>query len=384
MASSPTVAEGCRESRHPTAASPPTVPPPVWQPAWDTRGRISRTAIDDDRLVLRGTIAAPRGTSVRALRVFFGSEWVVDAPVDVVSADQRGDASFLITIPGRDLEARLARTLVTVVPLGAGDEEGARMLALPRPAIARPDRHDASVVFSNRSPTAHDLALLGGWWSRSTDYLACFIDRACLRPDEQVCEIGCGMGRMANALAHYLERSGSYHGFDVGSQPVRWAREHVSRSFPRFHFDWVDAHNELYNPRGTTAAVPFPWPSAAFDFAYLTSVFTHMLAPDIRHYLRELHRVLRRGGRCACSWYLLNEASRDAMARGTSRNQFTHPVEDGASEARLAEQLIAFDQDAVLRWVGEAGFDVVAVHSGAWTGESACVGLQDILILSAR
>ena len=41
------------------------------------------------------------------------------------------------------------------------------------------------------------------------------------------------------------------------------------------------------------------------DVAFLTSVFTHMLPEDVEHYLDELARVLKPGGRTLITWFLL-------------------------------------------------------------------------------
>ena len=41
----------------------------------------------------------------------------------------------------------------------------------------------------------------------------------------------------------------------------------------------------------------FPYEDGEFDVVVLTSVFTHMLPDDVAHYLDEIARVLKPGGR---------------------------------------------------------------------------------------
>ena len=47
------------------------------------------------------------------------------------------------------------------------------------------------------------------------------------------------------------------------------------------------------------------FPDATFDFVCATSVFTHMLPAGVANYLREIRRVLRPGGRCLATFFVL-------------------------------------------------------------------------------
>ena len=149
-------------------------------------------------------------------------------------------------------------------------------------------------------------------------YLRWFVELGSLTPDEAVLEPGCGTGRMAEPLTRYLGPTGSYDGFDVVSTAIDWCESNIASKHPNFHFRHVDVLNRHYNPEGRLdpEAFEFPYPDEAFDFAFLTSVFTHMRPPEMRHYLGEIRRVLRPGGRCLMTFFLLNEES---LERGSRR-----------------------------------------------------------------
>jgi SAM-dependent methyltransferase len=61
----------------------------------------------------------------------------------------------------------------------------------------------------------------------------------------------------------------------------------------------LDLQNDRYNPEGASIDDDFRFPLATgeFDIIYLFSVFTHMIAEDIKIYLREFERLLRPTGK---------------------------------------------------------------------------------------
>src|SRR5687768_6601621 len=144
-----------------------------------------------------------------------------------------------------------------------------------------------------------------------------------LKEDDDVLEVGCGIGRIAAPLTQYL-RQGTYRGFDIVPHGIEWCRQRITPRYPNFEFFVADIYNKEYNPGGKQKAseYSFPFPDASFDFVFLTSVFTHMLADDVDRYTAEIGRVLRHGGRCYCTAYLINDAARQSIDRGESLRVF--------------------------------------------------------------
>ncbi len=138
-----------------------------------------------------------------------------------------------------------------------------------------------------------------------------------LRPDQSVLDVGCGSGRMAVPLLGYLDQRGRYVGFDISPKLIRWCSGHISRRNANFTFHLADIYNRHYNPRGACRASEyrFPCEDRTIDFVFATSVFTHMLADDTRHYLHEIRRVLKPGGHGLLTHFILNAESEAAMNR---------------------------------------------------------------------
>lgn len=115
-----------------------------------------------------------------------------------------------------------------------------------------------------------------------------------LQPDSQILDIGCGCGKMARSLAHhpYVKK---FIGFDVSQENIDYCNQVLSPLIgPRFEFHRFDVYSECYNPTGTIKASELVFPAAdgSIDVAFGCSLFTHLLEPDTRNYLREVRRVL--------------------------------------------------------------------------------------------
>ena len=151
------------------------------------------------------------------------------------------------------------------------------------------------------------------------EFLAHLVGLAGLQPSCAVLDVGCGIGRIARPLAGYLDASGSYDGFDVNREGIGWCRRRYSGQ-PNFRFQVADLYNRRYNPHGAHAAVEyrFPYDDATFDVVVATSVFPHLLEEETAHYLAESARVLKPGGRLLATFFVLDEHSRGAIARGAA------------------------------------------------------------------
>jgi|HubBroStandDraft_6_1064221.scaffolds.fasta_scaffold14279_2 SAM-dependent methyltransferase len=210
------------------------------------------------------------------------------------------------------------------------------------------------------------------------------VGRGQLRPGERVLEIGSGNGQKARALAAYLNEDSSYEGIEIMPAAVEWCQRSYRR-FPNFRFQHADILNDMYNPRGKMQDFEYSLPFTAneFDFVFLCSVFTHMLKGGIARYIGEIGRVLKPGGRCLASFFLLNPDSLHWMTTRTPPVDFPHRHDDGC---RLHNREIVSDAVAVDEvWVRErflaTDLRVTEVTYGHWSGCRDLIGgLQDMIL----
>ncbi len=216
------------------------------------------------------------------------------------------------------------------------------------------------------------------------EYFRYFVNLGGLKPHERVLDVGCGIGRMAVPLTRYLSAEGSYEGFDVFPEGIRWCRENITPKYPNLRFQVADIKNKEYNPSGRFAAseYTFPYEDASFDFVLLTSVFTHLLPEELEKYLSEIRRVLAPNGRCLASFFLLNDDSLGAIRSGASTISFRHDFGGyRAKDADTPEAAIAYPEDYVRSLYTERGLSIAEpIHYGAWPGRRSFLSYQDIVV----
>lgn len=181
------------------------------------------------------------------------------------------------------------------------------------------------------------------------EFLGYFRDIAGLKSDETILDVGCGIGRMAVPLTGYLQ-NGRYEGFDIVSEGIDWCTKTITPRFPHFRFQLADVYNKAYHPQGRYKASEyrFPYQDSEFDFVFLTSVFTHMLPDEVARYFSEIARVLKPGGRCLITFFLLNDESLRFLENGKSTMDFLYCHEGYRTiNDETHELVIAYDEKEV-------------------------------------
>lgn len=220
------------------------------------------------------------------------------------------------------------------------------------------------------------------------EFLRYYIDLCGLQHDEHMLDVGSGIGRKTLPLVDYLNERGSYDGLELVRAGVEWCTGKYSTRYPNFRFHLIDVYNDHYNPQGKYKAAEyrFPFADEQFDFVVLNSVFTHMIAEEVENYLDEVARVLKTGGRCLISYFLLNDESLRLLEQGRGIIELPHEVGPARVSSREQPELaIGFREDYIAGLYERVGLEIKSpIHYGSWCGRRNFLSCQDLIVAFKR
>lgn len=210
------------------------------------------------------------------------------------------------------------------------------------------------------SATADQYLKVGGVLKKN------ILQRTGVSPAANILDVGCGSGRLARHFVDYVQPPGRYVGMDIQAPLVDWCEKNISPANPAFAFYHQDIYNGHYNPEGRYQASDyvFPFEDESFDLIILASVFTHLLAEDTFNYLKEIRRLLKPGGLCFSTWYLLG-----------------HDVEVDYLRRKVREAQVGYGFRYCAEMLERCGLTLAGEPVlGWWRGDKGPMG-QDLLLL---
>jgi len=205
-----------------------------------------------------------------------------------------------------------------------------------------------------------------------------------------VLEIGCGIGRDAIPLIDVIGSTGTYLGVDIIKPSIDWCQKHISEKNKNFVFCHFDVRDQLHNSSGKllTSQIKLPIEDSVIDRIILQSVFTHMFPYDIKHYLKEFERVLKKGGLIYATVFLYDDEIIHS-ARLTNLTPFNLRFEhELIAGIRLNDPVyptgaVAYTKVFMDSLVDGSGLFNVRTLNGAWSGYYKYPDDgQDVIILS--
>jgi ubiquinone/menaquinone biosynthesis C-methylase UbiE len=112
-----------------------------------------------------------------------------------------------------------------------------------------------------------------------------------------------------------------------------------------------------------------------------------MMPDDVNNYLKEIHRVLKTGGKCFVTFFLLNDEIKAAIEK---RNYFNFPfIYDHyrLMDKNVKEANIAYEEGYLINNLfSNNNLFAESIYYGWWSGKSRdnALGYQDTILLSKR
>ena len=91
---------------------------------------------------------------------------------------------------------------------------------------------------------------------------------------------------------------------------------------------------------------------------------------------------MRPGGRCLCTFFLLNPESERLLREGKSSQNLVFPLGEGfTAHPQVPEESIGFPESLVMKWIAERRLEVAAKFDGSWCGRVRSTSYQDMVLL---
>lgn len=221
-------------------------------------------------------------------------------------------------------------------------------------------------------PPLHLRQLVGGLndFEGSAGEYTAYLKLLCgLKPGDDLLDLGCGCGLMTLnvtgglSLPEYLN-PGRYVGLDTNGRLI----DHCNGTNRDPNTSFIYLRHVV---KGR-----LPGASNSYNVVLAKSLFTHLFRHEVEDYLEEIKRLLKPGGRCLSTWFLLGEE------KPKGKLTFQHYEGDFSLERHTKPRLaVAYNQD-YLQELLEDTLDLrdVDIKYGTWTGNQNGLSFQDIVI----
>lgn len=166
-----------------------------------------------------------------------------------------------------------------------------------------------------------------------------------------VLDVGCGVGRLAIGLKQILPDINEYNGIDISMRAITWCKKYLKSNSNNFRFILLNMKNELYNREGKELddGISLPFQDNAIDAIYLYSVFSHMNSLDIKNYLYEFKRIIRRDGNIFFTAFIEDCVETESENPLNYRMKWTMPL-----------HCVRFDRKYFENMIKQCGFKIIA------------------------
>ena len=209
-----------------------------------------------------------------------------------------------------------------------------------------------------------------------------------------ILDIGSGTGLLGISSEPFVSEGGKYTGIDVMQEDINYCRSQFK--FDNYEFIHLDVGNASYASDQKDQLIPWGIENGSQDLVTALSVWTHFREEHALFYMKEVSRVLKKGGKAIITFFYLNEDYQqslnrrsDSIGRYHSTNQnfwiYNKPAYDSKNwftvpSSVFPEDAIGITPEGMKLMLDDAGLKLEKYYPGNWK-EIPGVYFQDILVL---
>lgn len=217
-------------------------------------------------------------------------------------------------------------------------------------------------------------------------YTADIIQHCMLKRNSRVLDLGCGSGRIARGLLHYLNIEGSYVGIDVNDSAIAWCIDNLSMQNANFSFHYMHINNNYYYNDDNSQRNIYNFSflkDRKFDCIIELSLFNHLRLEDTVQYLKEIGKRLDKDGVAYLTFFVIDEEFLSFQKR-TGQHVGLRRQENGIWYGYQRQHFFAgYEQHLLQTIFEEAGLVAIASSKGSWAQKSEARIYQDWYLVTA-
>jgi len=209
----------------------------------------------------------------------------------------------------------------------------------------------------------------------------------------KILDVGCGAGLLSMASEPFISDGGKYLGMDVLKPNIDFCNTNYKH--PNMFFEHFDINNMKYASNQKDELIPWDLKNDSFDLVTALSVWTHLNEAHAIYYLKEVERVLKKGGKAIISFFYLDdkyfetlENRKDEKGKFHKTNQLRWVFEEKAYNSehwfcpkwvKVPEDAIAIDKLGMDRLIENSSLKIDKYYSGNWK-ELPGFYFQDVIV----
>lgn len=213
------------------------------------------------------------------------------------------------------------------------------------------------------------------------------VQQCMLKRNHRVLEIGCGAGRIANGLFHYLNREGSYLGIDVHPQVIDWCQKFISNRSSNFEFQRVPVINNYYYQKNNQKTNYYNFSflgDRQFDCIFAVATFNHLRLEDTKQYLQEVGKRLSVNGVAYFTFFIINDEFFEFREK-TKLHQGLHKDDSGVWYGyERQSSFTGYEIPTLKELLDDANLRIITYHPGSWAQKKRSRLYQDWLLVEKK
>ncbi len=213
------------------------------------------------------------------------------------------------------------------------------------------------------------------------------IQQCMLKRNANVLEIGCGVGRIANGLLHYLNKEGSYWGIDVNPEMINWCHKYIHTRRGNFKFQQIPVINNYYYEKNNNKLNKYDFSfldNQKFDCVVAMATFNHLRMEDTQKYLQEISSRLKPNGVAYLTFFIIDQC----FLRFQQRTKLYQDLQQEHTGIwygyELQSSFTGYEMQTLKEILDDANLKIITYHPGKWAQKKRSRLFQDWMLVERK